>query len=237
MWEWIKQEQPCFSVEQIAQIIRMSNEPYRTIWRLVAETGIRRGEICGLNVGALDVVNRILLVQRSVTKLRKRKSPKAGAKRNGEVKKRPIKLSPSMFEQLRPFVDGRQGTEPLFLTPVRMTKKGKRIGGTRLEPDNFVKRHLKPIVKKLELEGAAHAFRHGNATLLDSLRAPWALKSTRLGHVDEATTRDYTHMISDDEVRISQELRSMLDKEFVAQDLPKFQPQVETASESQSEAV
>jgi hypothetical protein len=73
--------------------------------------------------------------------------------------------------------------------------------------------------------------------LLDSLRAPWAVKSTRLGHVDEATTRDYTHMISDDEVRISQELRSMLDKEFVAQDLPKFQPQVETASESQSEAV
>jgi len=141
------------------------------------------------NIGDLDVVNHILLVQRSVTKLRKLKSPKAGVRRNGEVKKRPIKLSSSMFERLRPSVDGREAGKPLFLTPVRTTKKGGRIGGYRLEPDNFVKRHLKPIVKKPGLGGATHAFRHGNATLLDSLRAPWAVKSTRLGHMDEAPQR------------------------------------------------
>jgi integrase len=203
----------------------------------VAETGIRRGEICGLNVGDVDVVNHILIVQRSVTKLRKLKTPKAGTTRSGSVKKRPIKLSGSIVEQLRQFVEGRQPDEPLFVTAVRMTKKGKRIGGCRLEPDNFVKRHLKPILRRLRLEGAAHAFRHGNATLLDSLRAPWAVKSTRLGHVDEATTQDYTHMITADEVRVSQELASMLDKEFLAQDLPKLQAEAETTSEPHSEAV
>jgi integrase len=88
--EWVKEEQPCFSIEQIRQIIEKSAEPYRTIWRLVAETGIRRGEICGLNVG--DVKGNILVVQRSVTKKRKLKSPKAGV-RNGQVKKRVFSLS------------------------------------------------------------------------------------------------------------------------------------------------
>lgn len=37
--------QPCFSVEEIGRIIEKSPEPYKTVWRLVAETGIRRGEI------------------------------------------------------------------------------------------------------------------------------------------------------------------------------------------------
>jgi len=44
-------------------------------------------------------------------------------------------------------------------------------------------------------------------------------------------------MISADEERISQELGSRPDKEFLAQDLLKFPPQAETASEPKSEAV
>jgi integrase len=147
MPEWVKEEQPCFSIEQIHLIIEKSGEPYRTIWRLVAETGIRRGEICGLNVG--DVRGNVLVVQRSVTKKRKLKSPKAGV-RNGQVKKRVFSLSAGLVEQLKPFVDGRAEDEPLFLTPVFLTKNGKtRGGGKRLEPDNFIKRELKPLLKEL----------------------------------------------------------------------------------------
>ena len=65
--------------------------------------------------------------------------------------------------------------ESLFLTPGRLTKSGKGLGGgVRPEPDNFVKRALKPVLKELGLDGAAHAFRHGNATLLDLLHPPMA---------------------------------------------------------------
>ena len=53
--EWETEEQPCFTVGEIAQIIERSPQPYNTVWRLVAETGIRRGEICGLNAGDVDV--------------------------------------------------------------------------------------------------------------------------------------------------------------------------------------
>ena len=83
---------------------------------LVAETGIRRGEICGLNVGDVDVNQCTVVVQRSRSKKSKLKATKAGL-RNGFVKKRVISLSPSLTEQLHPFVEGRGADEPLFLTP------------------------------------------------------------------------------------------------------------------------
>ena len=234
---WVRGEQPCFSVEEIARIVERSPQPYRTVWRLVAETGIRRGEICGLNVGDVDVNHHIIVVQRSRTLRGKLKAPKAGL-RNGQVKRRVFSLSLSMAEQLRPFVQGRDADEPLFLTPGRLTGSGKRIGGgVRLEPDNFIKRSLKPVLKELGLDGGAHAFRHGNATLLDSLHAPMAVRQERLGHVDAKTTMSYTHLVSADDVRVANELGALLDKEFLAQDLPKLSPEAETAPELISEAV
>lgn len=203
---WEKVEQPCFSVEEIARIIERSPQPYKTVWRLVAETGIRRGEICGLNVGDVDVNRCIIVVQRSRTKRGRLKATKAGV-RNGQVKRRVFSLSPSMAEQLRPFVEGRAADQPLFLTPGRLTKSGQRIGGgVRLEPDNFTKRMLKPVLKELGLDGGAHAFRHSNATLLDSLRAPMAVRQERLGHVDARTTMGYTHLVTADDVRVAGEL-------------------------------
>jgi integrase len=202
---------------------------------MVAEVGIRRGEICGLNVGDVDLVNRIMVVQRSVTKLRKLKSPKAGV-RNGIIKRRVFSLSASLVEQLRPYIDGRQSDEPMFLTPVVMTRNGKRKGGgCRLEPDNFIKRALKPVLEKLGLRGGAHAFRHGNATLLDSLRVPMAVRQERLGHVDPYTTMGYTHLVTADDVEAARKLGEILG--FVAQVLPKLSLQAETASESNSEVV
>jgi integrase len=100
-----------------------------------------------------------------------------------------------------------------------------------------VKRNLKPILKELGLEGAAHACRHGNATLLDSLSAPLAARQERLGHVDTMTTMGYTHLVTADDIEVAGKLGALLDKEFVAQDLPKLPPETERASESMSEAV
>jgi hypothetical protein len=100
-----------------------------------------------------------------------------------------------------------------------LTKSGKRLGGgVWLEPDNLVKRPLKPVLKELGLAGTAHAFRHGNATLLDSLHAPMAFRQ------DVRTTMGYTHLVTADDVRIAGELGAILEKEFFAQNLPKLPP-------------
>jgi integrase len=113
-----------------------------------------------------------------------------------------------------------------------LTKSGKRLGwGVRLEPDNFVKRALKQVLKELGLHGAAHAFRHGNAALLDSLHEPMAVRQERLGHVDAWTTMGYMHLVTAGDVRVAGELGALLDKGFFAQDLPKLPPKAKTASE------
>ena len=69
---------------------------------------------------------------------------------------------------------------------------------------------MKPILKELGLDGAAHAFRHGNATLLDSLLGPMAVRQERLGHVDAKTTMGYTHLVTADDVRVAESSRHFL---------------------------
>jgi integrase len=141
---YVREEQPSFSPEDVEKIIAASKPPYGIIWALAAECGLRRGEIAGLNVGDVSLKDRIIAVRRSVTKRQQLKSPKNG-------KPRVFAISSQLADRLKPLIEGRNADEPLFVTPVRVTKEGKRIGGTRLEPDNFVKRHLTPVIKKIGL--------------------------------------------------------------------------------------
>lgn len=195
--DWDRPEQAAFSVEDVQKIIAETEAPYDVVFWLVA--GIRRGEVCALNVGHVDLKHHVILVRDS----RWNKVITANKSRKPRV----FSLSPQLVERLKPYVEGRASDEPLFLTPVTLTSKKKKvIGGKRLHPDNFVKRQLKPILKKLGLEGAMHAFRHGNATALDRLNAQMKVRQERLGHVDPCTTMDYTHLVSADDKRIAAEL-------------------------------
>jgi integrase len=181
-------EQPSFTTEDVKRIINAASPPYDVVFWTVAETGIRRGEVCALDVGHVDLKNRIITVRfsRWNSQITSTKSDKP----------RVFCLSPQLIERLRFYVESRNADESLFLT-----QRGKR-----LHPDNFVKRQLKPILKKLGLDGALHAFRHGNATLLDSLNAPMKVRQERLGHASAETTMGYTHFISEDDRKIAAEL-------------------------------
>ena len=165
---------------------------YRPALQTLYETGIRRGELCACDVGDVDLKAAILVVRRS--RWGKHITP------NKSNRPRVCALSPQLVETLGPLVRGRKQDEALFTTE----------RGRRLHPDNFVKRVLKPILNRLGLAGGAHAFRHGNATLLDRISAPMAVRQSRLGHVDEETTMSYTHLVSADERAVAAELGKIL---------------------------
>jgi integrase len=154
----------------------------------VAQTGIRRGEVCALDVGHVDLDNYVIVVRRS----------RSGRHITNTKSKKPrvFSISPLLATHLHSFVDGRQSDAPLFLTAERK----------RLHPDNFVKRHLKPLLKQLGLKGALHAFRHGNATAQDRLHTPMKVRQERLGHAESRTTMGYTHMVGDDDRKLVEQL-------------------------------
>jgi integrase len=214
---YVRGEQPNFNLEDLSRIIAASKPPYNVVWSLAAECGIRRGELAGLNVGDVSLPSLIVTVKRSVTRRRQLKSPK-------NCKARVFAISSQLADKSRrPLVEGRNPDEPLFLSA-----KGKR-----LEPDNFVKRHLTPVIKKLGLVGACHGFRHGNASMLDHLRAPMRVRQDRLGHADPKTTMSYTHVISSDERNIASQLGAIIHAGFLTQVCPK----TATAREPNSQAI
>jgi integrase len=186
--EWDKPEQPAFSPEEIKLIIDASQPPYDTVYWLVAQTGIRRGEVCALDVGHVDLENCTITVRRT----------RSGRHINDNKSRKPrvFCISTRLADRLRSFVEGKGSDEPLFLTP-----KGKR-----LHPDNLVKRQLKPTLEKLGLKGALHAFRHGNATAQDRLHTPMKVRQERLGHAESVTTMGYTHLVSEDDRKLVEQL-------------------------------
>jgi integrase len=186
--KWDAPEQPVFSPEQVKHIIAAAEPPYDTVFWLVAQTGIRRGEVCALDVGHVNLNECVIVVKRS---------------RNGRHitdnksrKPRVFSISPRLAQRLESFVKGRKPDEPLFLT----------AEGKRLHPDNFVKRKLKPLLEGMGLEGGLHAFRHGNATVQDRLHTPMKVRQERLGHAAPRTTMGYTHLVGDDDRRLVQQL-------------------------------
>jgi integrase len=73
------------------------------------------------------------------------------------------------------------------------------------------KRKLYPLLRKLGIERAGfHAFRHGNATIMDQLQVPMATRLNRLGQSDARTTMGYTHAISEDGRRFAAHLGQQL---------------------------
>lgn len=209
--EEAKSKRPAYSIETVKEIMESSEFPYNLIWWLTFETHIRRGEICGLDVGHIIPNNRIITIRRN-------RVLKSVVKNTKARRPRTFSISAELAEALRPLIEGRKPDEPLFLSP----------DGKRLHPENLVKRELKPILAKLGVYAkgtACHGFRHGAATKLDELGTPMATRLQRLGHVDSDTTMGYTHAVNEQDRKVSDVFGKSLSQAFtpsgVAKDIPQ----------------
>ena len=70
-------EPASFTPDQIKEIITRAGEPYKTIFWLCAETGLRGGELCGLYKNDIDLDARMIFVRRSAFQ-GKLQTPKTG---------------------------------------------------------------------------------------------------------------------------------------------------------------
>ena len=74
---------------------------------------------------------------------------------------------------------------------------------TPLDRWNLLRKHLKPVAKKLGLPGVTwHLLRHSHATMLDSVGTPIGTMQSLLGHSTPDITREiYLHAIPEEQRR------------------------------------
>jgi integrase len=112
-------------------------------------------------------------------------------------------ISPLLVEHLRGYI---RTWRPNCLGLLFATRNG-----TPWDTDTLRKRKLHPLLEKLGIERCGfHAFRHGNATLMDQEQVPMATRQNRLGQSDARTTMGYTHAITEDGRRIAARLGRQL---------------------------
>jgi integrase len=184
------------SLDEIKRVIAAADEPCRTFYMILAETGIRGGEICALRVDDLDLENAAIHVRQSVWrgKLQTVKS------RRGN---RRFSMSPELAQHLRSYLCT---WRPNALRLLFATQNG-----TPWDHSLVRKRKFHPLLRQVGIQQCGfHAFRHGNATLLDQIGAPMAVRQNRLGHAEAQTTMGYTHVNMADERRIAGALGKIL---------------------------
>jgi integrase len=201
----IPPEPRCFTLEEVTQIIQHSREPYKTLFLLAAETGMRAGEICGLHWREVNLEDRTIAVTSSIWK-GQFTSPKTRAGR------RVICISQDLADVLRRLGSPRSGT--VFTTKL----------GTPLDPEKVVQRQLRPLLKRLEIAGGGlHGFRHFNATMMDSASVPMKIRQTRLGHSSSQTTLQlYTHALNAEDRKAAVSLSKCIAQDRPVKDAPIF---------------
>lgn len=194
--EWVKPEIRHFTLEEAQRVINAAQEPFKTFFWLIAETGMRLGEVCALRPRDFRLELQVVTVRNSAWR-----SVHVGSTKS----KRPriFDLSPTLSGHLREFIGSKRSDEFVFA----------RSNGTPWQGDHVVRDRLKPLLVSLGIPGAgAHAFRHLNASLMDELRTPDKVRAERLGHVDfnDVTLSIYTHAESKDHRSVAEQLGRLL---------------------------
>ena len=185
---------PFFTRAQATRIVVAAKEPYKTIFDVAWNTGMRAGEILALNRDDLNFEKKTIRVNKSSDdRTREIRQPKT----RNSVATLPM---PSALEvTLRNYIEHHWQKNLLgLLFP-------NREGTRRRKRESVVLYGLKPLLRKLGIpdkDAGLHAFRHGLATELAEASVPLTVLQQQLRHADVKTTlRVYAHAIPRRSVR------------------------------------
>ena len=170
-------EPRCYSDEEVAAILTTATSQYKVLFTLVAEIGMRAGELYGLHVEDIDFKRHIVHVRRAMWDGIEQ-SPK------NHNARRAIDVQPYVTEMLKQHLAGKQ-SGLIFLSKWK----------TPLRNAAVLNKHLYPLLQKLNLEqGGMHAFRHFRVSFLVQNETPVEIIKRWIGHGSEEMIRHYTHL-------------------------------------------
>ena len=152
---------------------------------ILSETGLRRGELCALTWGDVDMGTRTLRVRAETSKTRRERS---------------VPFSPAAGRELDTLRAENQKRFP------RDTSNAVLLGadGNPLPPEALGRQVLR-IAKQHGLSFHLHGLRHHAATEIIRATGSLAIAARMLGHTKIATTAAFYEHLTEDDVRAAQE--------------------------------
>ncbi len=178
-----KQHAPSFTGEQVSKIVAAASGKTRMLLVLLAATGMRAGEVLGLEVRHFD--GKAVRVEQEVWRERRQEPKTPNAKRT-------IDLCPKVGDLLKQFLGER--TDGFIF----QTRSGKPISQT-----NILKRELYPILEDLDItKRGFHSFRRFRNTFLRNYTAcPDGLLKFWMGHANKDMSDRYDKVREDVQFR------------------------------------
>jgi site-specific recombinase XerD len=168
--------QPCWSRKEMDRIVAAAKEPQRSMLTLLAETGMRIGELKHLTWDDLDFARGVILIRE-----KEGWKPKTGDERA-------IPMSPMARVILSRLL--RTATWVFTSPPSRHYPKG----GQPLSERRLLE-YPKRVIKRLGLQGHLHTFRHSFISHALTQGTPEAIVRQWVGHVDPEILKHYTHVL------------------------------------------
>jgi len=177
-------EAPHFTVDQVKKILSLAEEPWHTLFSVLALEGLRAGEALGLQWRDVDLDRQLLHIRRSAWygKVQTTKSQTSET-----VLPIPNVLATIMREYREHWKPNQEGF--LFVTR----------NGRPPSSNNVVEHHLWVILDALEFPRCElHAFRHSHTALLPDSGATPKVVQRQIRHADARTTLQiYRHVVGD----------------------------------------
>ncbi|MFY9527379.1 MAG: tyrosine-type recombinase/integrase [Candidatus Acidiferrales bacterium] len=182
------QHTPTFSGENVTKIIARAEKQERVIYALFAASGLRAGELFGLEVKHFN--GDTITVAQSVWEGRVQTPKTANAFRQ-------VDLHPSVAAMLRDFIgDRKEG----FIFETR--------AGAPFRQSNFLRSSLHPILKELGIEKQGfHGFRRFRVTHLESTSVPTALIKYWTGHAKSSDGEVVKSTVTDKYVKMAKDTK------------------------------
>lgn len=168
--------------EELRVFLENSSGYYRLLFTMAAMTGLRQGELLGLQWGDINWKTSELVVRRTLYQ-GKLGSPKT----KGSIRR--VSISPMLLEGLREHYESVTGDGDAFVfqTP----------SGTAVNAKNLVRREFNPALKRAGLRRVTyHSLRHTFASLLIEQGENVKYIQQQLGHSSAKMTLDlYGHLM------------------------------------------
>lgn len=181
----LKEEARFFTAQQVGRIIATASEPYKTMFILLAMTGMRAGEMLGLQWPDIDFVRGLLHIRRSAwyghTQTTKSKTSAA-----------PVPLPEPLVSALCDYQKRWRPNASDFLFATRNNRPPSS--------NKVVQYGLWPVLDALNIPRCGlHAFRHTHTSLLLDVGATPKVVQEQLRHADPRVTLSvYGHVLGDE---------------------------------------